>query len=797
MEANGTDPEQLHDGMPPVASDASGSGSFVDSLLGWVLSHRMIVLIAAVLVAALSIGPAGRLKFDQSIESLYSDDDPHLAAFRASRELFGGDEFVIVSYEDPRLFSSDDRSSQQSTRLNEEARSRIERLAESLGNVPGVESGSTQHLVKALEPSGVLGRVMTRIGGLRRRVLELVEGVLVGEDRRTVAIILRLSRASGGESTSQRAATFAEIRRLAAAHEPVARVVGEPVQVHDMFRYVEEDGRTLFWWSLGLLAAVILVLFRSIRWVVLPLAVVLTAILWTEALLVLSGMQLSMVSSMLNSLVTIIGIATCTHVTVHYREHRSQLSPLEAMSATMRQLAPAIFWTGTTTAVGFAALLSSNISPVRSFGIMMSLATLLVLVAALFLLPGGILLGRRLVDPGRVPGEGRLVSGLRSLSRATRRHPAWVLIGVGLLVVVSGVGLLRLEVETDFSENFRQDSPIRQGLEFVETKLGGAGNWEVNFEMAGELDEESIERIERLAERLRSEVGETMKTEDGRRRLTKVVPISDGLAMVPRVPFLLNTLAKRLKVLDQSQPEYVTSLYNADAGRMRIVLRSLEREQAGQKRELIERVEQITREEFPETLAAASGVGSEKSRQVRPVEATGLYVLLTFLIESLLRDQVVSFVLAAIGITLMMTLAFRSLWVGLVALLPNLFPIVLVIGTMGWLGLPVNIATAMIASVSLGLTVDSSIHYISGFRRARASGDDVATALERTHTGVGRAVVLANLALVVGFSVLTLSHFIPLVYFGILVSVAMLGGLAGNLVLLPVLLAWLERPNRV
>ncbi|MED5448066.1 MAG: MMPL family transporter, partial [Planctomycetota bacterium] len=262
----------------------------------------------------------------------------------------------------------------------------------------------------------------------------------------------------------------------------------------------------------------------------------------------------------------------------------------------------------------------------------------------------------------------------------------------------------------------------------------------------------------------------------------KVVPISDGLEMVPRVPFLLNTLSKRLKVLDQSQPEYVSSLYNAEAGRMRIVLRALEREQAGQKRELIERVEAIAREEF-----------SELKSGERPVEATGLYVLLTFLIESLLRDQVVSFVLAAIGIVLMVSLAFRSPWIGLVALLPNLFPIVLVIGAMGWVGLPVNIATAMIASVSLGLTVDSSIHYISGFRRARAAGDDVSAALERTHAGVGRAVVLANLALVVGFSVLTLSHFIPLVYFGILVSVAMLGGLAGNLVLLPVLLAWVER----
>ena len=116
----------------------------------------------------------------------------------------------------------------------------------------------------------------------------------------------------------------------------------------------------------------------------------------------------------------------------------------------------------------------------------------------------------------------------------------------------------------------------------------------------------------------------------------------------------------------------------------------------------------------------------------------------------------------------------------------------LVIGSMGWIGLPINIATAMIASVSMGLTVDSSIHYISGYRRARLRGLGVYEALRDTHQGVGRALVFANLALIVGFTVLTLSHFIPLVYFGILVSVAMLGGLIGNLVLLPLLLRWAE-----
>jgi len=107
--------------------------------------------------------------------------------------------------------------------------------------------------------------------------------------------------------------------------------------------------------------------------------------------------------------------------------------------------------------------------------------------------------------------------------------------------------------------------------------------------------------------------------------------------------------------------------------------------------------------------------------------------------------------------------------------------------------LPINIATAMIASVSLGLTVDSSIHYISGYRRALRRGCSVEAALCETQSNVGRALVLANLALIAGFSVLTLSHFIPLVYFGILVSVAMFGGLVGNLVLLPLLLGWIGR----
>ena len=183
-------------------------------------------------------------------------------------------------------------------------------------------------------------------------------------------------------------------------------MVGEPVQLHDMFRYVEEDGSKLFKWSLALLTLVILILFRNIRWVLLPLLVVVATIVWTEALLVLSEMKLSMVSSMLNSLVTIIAIATVTHVTVHFRELRRTQDRLSSLHQTLTELTPAVFWTCATTAIGFGALLSSHITPVQSFGLMMALGTLLVLVAAAAILPGGILLGHIGADPYYAPASG-------------------------------------------------------------------------------------------------------------------------------------------------------------------------------------------------------------------------------------------------------------------------------------------------------------------------------------------------------------------------------------------------------
>ncbi len=756
-----------HSCLPNPVSSETRRHPWLVRMADGLLRHRVLLFVAALALTVPAIGPSNRLKLDESIESFYAPDDPDLLAWLESKRAFGGDEYVMVAWKEPDLLSAE----------------RLDALAEFAGKfrdpqaTPGLQHESTHDLARVLDMNdnpfiAALPRspfnfqtLVKRI--LRGKLIEFSRNVLVGQDDQTTAIMTRLQPET--HARVSRAETLRLVRELADAHEPPAHVAGEPVQINDMFRYVEQDSAILGWATSALLIVVILILFRSLRWVLLPLLVVHVTIIWTRALLALSGLRLSMVSSMLNSLVTIIGIAVVTHVTVTYRELRKDHDRVAAFRESFYRLAPAIFWNCATTAIGFAVLLISGIVPVQSFAIMMSIGTMIPLLTCALLLPGGILIGRLDADPRDAPAERHIVRGLLAVTRGVDRRPIPVLMVSLALLVFASLGVTRLTVQTDFSTNIRATSPVVKSLDFFEANLGGAGNWEVNFAAPATLDHAFLDKVREVGKRVRA-----IEMPDGT-RLSKVYALTDGLDFLPD-PFGTDIEHKR-KVLKAFEPEFESDLYNPQLGRMRLFLRAQEQKPAEIKLALIAEVEKAAREVFPDA------------------KVTGLYVLIARMISSLLGDQLNSFVLGTLGITLAMAIAFRSGWIGLASLVPNLIPILLVVGGMGWLGVPINLGTAMIASVSMGLTVDSSIHYLVDYRRARELGMDHAAAIRDTHAGVGRALVFSNLALMIGFTVLCLSNFIPLIYFGVLVSVAMLGGLIGNLVLLPLLLRWV--PMRV
>jgi hypothetical protein len=727
-------------------------------LADFLLRYRIGLFVGAAAISAFAFVEASKLTLEQSIESLYALDDPHLVDYQESKSLFGGDEFVIVVYEDPELLTPDGLA-------------RVRSFSDQLSQVPGVQSKSTQNLADVLAPANIPWLVRPLFQLRRDKLIELARGILIGADQRTTGIVLRLF--PEGKTSTSRDETIREVRRIAEAHDLPAYVVGEPVLVHDMFQYVDEDGQRLFYASLVLLGLVIFALFRSVRWVVLSIVLVAATVAWTKTILVLCGMRLSMVSSMLNSLVTIVGIATVMRLMVYYREQRASYDPVEAFRKTIVELSPAIFWTTVTAAAGFVSLLSSDITPVRSFGTMMTLGTMLVLLTGATLLPAGVLYRPERADIPTGTTEQRLVGVLGGLTTWVERWAGWVIGTVVLLSIASLFGLARLRLDTDFTRNFRSSSPIVQALDFVETRLGGAGTWEINFAAPRELTPEFLAKVRSFAARLREL--ETSQSDEPPPALTKVVAITDLLDLVPGSADDAEGIRRKLELIRAFQPEFEPSLYNAEAGRMRFVLRAKQREPSEVQLQLIDTVGQWGHEQFP------------------PAKATGLYVLLTFLIESLLRDQIISFGLCVVLVVVIMVLAYHNLRIALVSLVPNVFPILLVVGAMGWIGVPINVGTAMIAAVSMGLTIDASIFYLYGYRKMRAAGRPLAEALRETHQGFGRALVFGTLALVVGFSVLAMSRFIPLVYFGVLVSLAMLGGLIGNLLLLPLLLPLVDK----
>jgi predicted RND superfamily exporter protein len=412
-----------------------------------------------------------------------------------------------------------------------------------------------------------------------------------------------------------------------------------------------------------------------------------------------------------------------------------------------------------TIAVGFAALLVSEINPVRSFAIMMTLGTMMVLVMTALILPATFASGRNVPVPGRVRMEERIDRVLDRMAILIDRRPMATTVLCLLLTGVTLPGLFLMQVETDFSKNFRDSSPIVRSLKFIESQLGPAGSWDVAFDVPSPVTDEFLDQTAELTSSLK-------ELRKGDTRLD-VLSLNDAVNIPPR----MGTAVRRFETLQNRQPELVGSFYSSEHRRMRIVLRSPEQQPTEKKLQQIQQVREVVASYFPGETATASG----------------LFVLMARIIESLLSDQLRSFLWACAGTVVCMAIAFRSLRIGFISLVPNVFPIALVTGSLGLLHIPVNIGTAMIASVAMGFTC--SVHYIAVFQEA-LPGNGVSRSLQIAQGSVGKAVVLAHIALVAGFMVLTVSEFIPLVYFGALLSLSMLGGLISDLVLLPLLLRW-------
>lgn len=755
----------------------------IDRLAKFMVVRRWPLLIACLTVTTVVFPISMRAKSDRSVRSLFRPDNPRLIDYQRVVDDFGGEAICLAAYTDPNLLTAEGMAGLANFRgelaavpgvlnassLEEQPRPGDKSWVASfgtkllgLGSLTGRTSSPTKN---ATRPWQTLADWFAKPGidasALTNDILgcELYTDNLIGRDGQTAAVVVVVDREVMGSGAFDQ--TLERLRNICSNHSPPASIVGTPVMINDVYAYLDEDAMILTRISVLTMLVVIFVLFRNVRWVLIPLAIVESTQIWTRTLMVLSGAQLSIIGSMTTAFITVIGFATTIHIAVRYREEFGVDGDAKAaLERALAKVMGAIFWTCLATGCGFGALATSNVAPVRAFGLLMAAASVFVGIAAFLLVPGGVLIGRFRNAPNATLGESTLADGLGETVRFIGAHSYLSSFLPLAMFVVAALGLLRIEVETDFTKNFRSDSSILRGYRFVESRLGGAGIVEVSFAAPAELTPEFLVRVRSVAAELRKIEG-----------VIKVTGLTDFLDFFDMPIGGKRLLDLKLSAMRSMQPTVVRRFWNADRNRMLLQLRVREQQTVGGKTKLIDGIESTVKSTF----------GND-------VHVTGLFVLLVYLIGNLHGDQLVSFAISVLGIWLVTSMAFRSWRLGMVAILPDIFSIAIVIGAMGWIGLKVNVATAMIGSISMGQDVAFSIHYLTRFRQELLAGASFDEALFRTHRSTGKALVFANLALMLGFSVLVLSQFVPTIQFGMLISVAILGGLLGNLVILPVLL---------
>ncbi|MCR9293036.1 MAG: MMPL family transporter [bacterium] len=757
--------------------------------------HRALLLLAG-LIACVSLPVARRLNLDWSVENLFPPGHRLVASYHKLQTRFGGNDICLAVYHDPELWDESGAGLE-----------RLQAVSDRLAAVEGVQAVlSLAELHAILEklrgPISFFNLGQPRVpplldpeDSLAQAFASVFEGYTHRRDSHFVSVACLLKQTARDQQLSRGPssyeATLADIQQILSDLPQPADdgfVAGEPVLVAEGFKMVERDG-----WRLGivsslLVSAVLLFCFRSIRWTLIPLVIVHWSLWVTQAALVALGLQLTMISSTLTAIVTVIGVATTMHLLLRYQDQRRRsLSRPEAMRNSLEMLLVPIFFACVTDAVGFSALMIANVGPVRDFGLMMAIGSMVVFVAIVLLVPGLALLGSWDSDPSTPKLDLVIRLWLRRVLEFCLRRRKLGLSVLTVLFAAALIGCFRMQVETDFTKNFDRNGPLVAGYQVIESELGGAGVWDIMLAAPPVLTAEYFDQVLELEQQLNAI---RVASDEGELGLSKVLSIADAIrAADSGVVLRALPVMARLQGMKTAMPDFTGVLLNdrsndPQGNWLRIMLRSREQVAADGKKELIEAVE----------VCLAKFTQRSEWRELFPAEPAkseiaGYHVMLSSLVASVLADQWKCFALATAGIFLVMTLATRSAALGLAALVPNALPILLVLGTLGWMGLRANMGVAMIAAVSLGLSIDSSIHYLMHYRRRLLLGASPLKALRSAQENVGLAVVLATVALIAGFISLCLSEFAPTAVFGTLASLTMLGGLLGNLIVLPLLIA--------
>ncbi|MDA8944249.1 MMPL family transporter [Porticoccaceae bacterium] len=821
--------------------------------------------IAFVLAVTLMMGMGlPNFKLDASADSLTLEYDEDLNFFREVSKRYGSDNFLIVTFSPKFGELLDDKNLET-----------LSSISKNLNNIKGVDS--TLSLLDApllYSPKITVGDLEKPLNtvlseGVDKQLAKqefltspIYKDMLLSADGKTTGIIaklsldpqylelvsqrdsLRLVRDTEGLNSQQQlvlasiSQEFLDYRTAKAAedHRRVAEVrnlmdqyrdqatiyLGGPDMITaDMVDFIKSD---LAVFGIGILVFMIATLsfiFRSIRWVILPVATCALCLTIVLGLLSWLDWRLTVISSNFVSLLLIITLALTIHLIVRYRElfaTKPKADQRMLVTETVQSMAKPCLYTVLTTIVAFSSLVVSNIRPVIDFGWMMTLGIIIALGVSFIILPAGMMILGKDKNTAKKDRSGVITA---KFAQFTQQRGSLVLLFALALALLSALGISRLEVDNRFIDYFKSDTEIYRGMEVIDTALGGTTPLDIilqapaysppvvinendaDFDDYEDLDEygdfDEYEDLDEY-EDFETEISSSSNQESywfsstGLAELAKLTQYLEAQPEIGKVSSLvqLDQVAAdlmghklndfeiafmRQSLSPEIYQQLVAPYLIEELDETRIQLRAMET--AGLKRaELLAKIKQFAINEV--------GIAEENIR------FTGLLVLYNNMLQSLFKSQIMTIGAVFIGIMLMFLVLFRSLKLSFIAVIPNFLAAAVVLGGMGLLKIPLDMMTITIAAITVGIGVDHSIHYITRFKREFSKDGDYIATMHRAHNSIGQALFYTAITIIIGFSVLTLSNFIPSIYFGLLTSVAMIAALLGSMTLLPKLILMIK-----
>jgi len=780
--------------------------------------HPWIAMLVVLVGVGVLVVQVPQLTFDPSTEGFFHPEDPAIQDYEAFRERYGRDEMLLVAIASDNIFSHEFLT--RLREFHEAVEAQVPYLDDvsSLINARNTRGEGNQLIVEDLLEE--LPDSPEAMAALRERVMgnPIYRDQLISRDGTLTTVVIRTQAfADTGEgdgggfgeididadapATRREFLTDAQNSAVVTATEALAKrfdapgfrthLAGSPAVTEFLKRHMQGDMSVFMRLALAIIAVFLFALFRRPTGVIFPLLSVLLSAAATIGLMAWTDTAFKLPTTILPSFLLAVGIGAGVHLlAIFYRRFDEGESKEAALIFAIEHSGLPIIMTSLTTAAGLLSFSTAAIAPVADLGIFAALGVLVSLVLTLVLLPALLMVTpirrrKHLEDGKPTPWSDRLLLGI---SDTATGHP-WIVTGIAAVLLVAALaGLTRLRFSHNPMAWLPQSSALRQDSDLIDRKLNGSITVDLIADTGVEngLYEPAVMRgLEALGDaalEIRNEsgatpIGKTLSLADLLKEINRA--LNEDRPEAYRIPDSRELIAQELLLFENSGSDDLEDLVDSLFSQTRVTAK-------------------LPWDDAAALVSVVDQFGA-KARELLPpstqITVTGVTTLLVRAISAVIDSMQISYLIAAGVITLLMILLLGSVPLGLLSMIPNLLPIVLTLGLMGWAGIPLDAFTLLIGSIALGLAVDDTIHFFHNFGRYRRAHGSPQEASRRTLLTTGRAMLFTTLVLVAGFWVFMFASMNNLFNFGLLTGVTLIVALLADVLLAPALLTLTQRKD--